>query len=113
MNNDISINIEEIKNLPDNSITDPETIRQISLWGIKNNSDELYCKIKKGFEFAGLYPNIMKPYNILNNLKDYFDTTPIEQIKKDWDELEEYDNIGPTVEEFLEETRKMNLNKPK
>jgi hypothetical protein len=64
MDNEIIINIEDIKNAPDNSITDVETIRQIALWGIKNNSNELDGKIKKGFEFAGLYPHVMTPYNL-------------------------------------------------
>jgi len=105
MDNEITINIEDIKNAPDNSITDPETIRQIALWGIKNNSNELYCKINKEFEFFGLYPEV-RQITILDGLKKYFAKTPQEQIEKDWAELEEYDEIRPTIGEFLKEMKK-------
>jgi hypothetical protein len=55
------INTDEIKSLPDKSITDPETIRQIAIHGIETGDSSLYDKIKSGFEFAGLYPfNIVK-----------------------------------------------------
>ena len=62
MNNDVTINPDEIRALPNNSITDPETIRQIALYGIALNSDELNCKIKHEFTYLGLYPHIMKPF---------------------------------------------------
>jgi hypothetical protein len=65
MDNEIIINADEIRNLPDNSITDPETIRQIALYGIKYNDNSLDHKIKKGFEFCGLYPHVMKTFNIM------------------------------------------------
>lgn len=66
MNNDITINPDEIRKLPNNSITDVETIRQIALYGIKNPNDstDLYDKIKREFEFAGLYPQVMTKFNI-------------------------------------------------
>lgn len=59
MNNDITINPEEILALPDGSITDGETIRQIALYGIKHNDSSLDCKIKREFQLNGLYPHIM------------------------------------------------------
>ncbi len=34
-------------------------------------------------------------------LKKYFDETPRDQVLKDWKETEEYDSIGPAVDEFL------------
>lgn len=40
-------------------------------------------------------------------LKKYFDETPRDQVLKDWKETEEYDSIGPVVDEFL------NNNNPK
>jgi hypothetical protein len=64
MNNDITINPEEILKMPDNSIVDRETIRQIALYGIKTNDSSLDCKIKREFQFAGLYPHVMMPFNI-------------------------------------------------
>ena len=59
--NEITINPDEIRTLPDNSIVDGETIRQIALYGIKTGDSTLYSKIRQGFEFAGLYPFAMKP----------------------------------------------------
>lgn len=64
LTNEITINSDEIINLPDNSIIDCETIRQIALYGIKNNDNSLNNKIKKGYEFCGLYPHVMEIYNI-------------------------------------------------
>lgn len=54
--------MQHILGQPDNSITDPETIRQISLLLRNNisdqNTNDITSKIKKGYEFAGLYPDI-------------------------------------------------------
>jgi hypothetical protein len=64
MNNEITINIDDIRNLPDNSIMDGEIIRQIALYSIKYNDNSLNKKIKKEFEYAGLYPFVMKSFDI-------------------------------------------------
>lgn len=40
---------------------------------------------------------------ILEELKEYFKNTPIEQIKKEWESLSEWADVGPTLEEYLEE----------
>ena len=60
MNNNITINIEEIRKLPDDSITHPETIRQIALYGMQANEccDDLYKKIRTSCEVFGLYPHV-------------------------------------------------------
>ena len=43
---------------------------------------------------------------ILDNLKEYFETTSPEQIKKDWDAAAKYDQVNsPTVDEFLNDQR--------
>lgn len=39
--------------------------------------------------------------NILESLEAYFANNTREQIEKDWAELSHYDNIGPTVNDFL------------
>ncbi len=39
--------------------------------------------------------------NFFNELKKYFDSTPREKILEDWAKSEEFDKVGPTVEEFL------------
>jgi len=62
MNNEITINPEEILLLEDGSVTDPETIRQIGLYSIAKHDNSLNCKIRKGLEFNALYPHITGPF---------------------------------------------------
>ncbi len=64
MNNEIKINPDEIRKLPNNSIEDNETIRQIGLYSSKTGDCSLNLKIKSGFEYIGLYPHIMKILDI-------------------------------------------------
>ena len=40
--------------------------------------------------------------NLLQQLKDYFDNTPKDVIEKEWHEYDKYNEIGPSVEEYLE-----------
>lgn len=42
-----------------------------------------------------------KAANIYEELKNYFENTPQDQILKDWKETEDWDKVGPTVEEFF------------
>lgn len=39
--------------------------------------------------------------NLLQGLKEYFRNTPKEQLDKDLEELEKYNEIGPDVNEYL------------
>jgi hypothetical protein len=39
-------------------------------------------------------------------LKEYFENTPRDKVLEDWAKSAEYDKIGPTVEEFLDNTNK-------
>ena len=41
--------------------------------------------------------------SILEQLKNYFNNASPEQLKKDWDELNEWNKVGPTVDEYLED----------
>ena len=59
--NEITIDPEKIRMLPDNSVTDVETIRQIALSGDRS----LFDKVKAGFEYAGLYPHVMTSFDIV------------------------------------------------
>ena len=43
--------------------------------------------------------------NILEQLKNYFKNASPEQLKKDWDELNEWNKVGPTVDEYLEDIK--------
>jgi len=65
MTDEITIDPEKIMMLPDNSVTDSETIRQIALWSIKMKDNSLNDKIRKEFHFAGLYPHVMKIHGIV------------------------------------------------
>ena len=64
INNDITIDPVEIAKLEDNSVMDLETIRQIALYYCKTGDNSLNIKIFKGFEFYGLYPYVMKNFNL-------------------------------------------------
>ena len=71
MDNEITLNIEETLKLDDNSITDAETIRQIGLittnFKLKISDDErkrLGRKVKREFQVFGLYPHVMKKFDI-------------------------------------------------
>ncbi len=60
MGNEITIDIEKIRKLPNNSVTNAETIRQISLYSLQNPNDkEIIFKIDSRFTVSGLYPHIM------------------------------------------------------
>jgi len=43
-----------------------------------------------------------KADNFLEELENYFNETPREKILADWEETKEWDNVGPTVEEYFE-----------
>ena len=63
---ELTIDVEKIRSLPNGSVTDAETIRQIAMWSIRNpNDNDLVYRIKPSLTFVGLYPHIMKPYNII------------------------------------------------
>ena len=71
MNDEVTMSVEDILKLDDDSITDAETVRQIGLITTNpsaNISDEefnsLVNKVKKNYQVCGLYPNTMKIYNI-------------------------------------------------
>lgn len=76
--NEITINIEELLKLPDNSITDSEILRQIGLLSYpkynisRGDLDTLYRKVRKGFEYCCLYPEIMTNFDIKPELLKYY-----------------------------------------
>lgn len=43
----------------------------------------------------------METNNFVEDLKKYFEETPRKKVLEDWAKSEEFDEIGPTVEEFL------------
>jgi hypothetical protein len=42
--------------------------------------------------------------DFFEKLVQYLEQTPKDQILKDWEDTKEFDEIGPTVEEFLANT---------
>ena len=44
---------------------------------------------------------------LVKGLKDYFENTPPEQLDKDFQELEVYNQIGPDALEYLDHAMKM------
>ena len=38
----------------------------------------------------------------LENLKEYFENTPQEEIDKEWKEIESFNDLGPDVLEYAE-----------
>lgn len=47
--------------------------------------------------------------NFLEELKKYFEVTPQSKVMEDWAKSKEFDKIGPTVEEFLENSQHYNV----
>lgn len=39
--------------------------------------------------------------NLVENLEKYFNETPLEQVIKDWEATAKFENVGPTLEEFM------------
>ncbi len=42
---------------------------------------------------------------LLEKLRKHLKETPHEQLVKEWEELDEWKDVGPTVEEFLKANR--------
>lgn len=58
--------LAELYKAKNGSITDTETIRKIAMFCIENpGHNALTDKVNKMCHFAGLYPHVMKTFNIL------------------------------------------------
>ncbi|MCB0514467.1 MAG: hypothetical protein R2798_00215 [Chitinophagales bacterium] len=42
--------------------------------------------------------------SIVEKLKKYFETTSDEQVLKDWEKTKEFDEVGPIMDDFLNQT---------
>jgi hypothetical protein len=69
--NEITIDIGEIYKMDNFSVTDVETIRQISLFCLRNPGHKaLYDKIDQRLHYAALYPEIIKVFDVeVDNFK--------------------------------------------
>lgn len=43
--------------------------------------------------------------NLLQKLKEYFETTSKEQLDKDWEELKKYNEIGSDMDEYIKSVK--------
>ena len=43
--------------------------------------------------------------NILQVLDEYLKNTPKEQLDKDWEELKQYNEVGPNMEEYIKSVK--------
>lgn len=105
MNNDITINIEYIRNLPDGCIDDAKTIRQISLYSIKHNDKEITKKINPMYAVHGLYPLVVETLDQIT-YPSFPDSTMtkdmLSDIFKDRKRFKEYsDNRIKELEELI------------
>ena len=39
--------------------------------------------------------------DLVNSLQKYLDNTSQEQLDKNWEKLKEWENVGPSVEEYI------------
>ncbi len=47
--------------------------------------------------------------NFFEELKKYFEATPQEKILEDWAKSAEFDNVGPSIEEFIQYSKQYNV----
>lgn len=48
---------------------------------------------------------------LFESLKEYFDNASPEQLKKDWEKLKEWENVGPTVDEYINSLKEAGIYK--
>lgn len=46
--------------------------------------------------------------NLFKSLKDYFENTPKDVLENDWKEIEPFNEIEPTINDFLKHNNKIN-----
>ena len=48
--------------------------------------------------------------NIIKGLLEYLSNTPKDQIEKDLKRLDKYNNIGPSVDEYIRKAKRLKRN---
>lgn len=71
--------------------------------------------IPENIIFESIFSDLVKEIKITNDkmslsegLKKYFAENSSEKIKADWEKSAKYDSVGPTVDEFLENNKRIN-----
>jgi hypothetical protein len=102
--------------------TDPDLIKdgvqEISenflQWFLKNKACE-YVEVKKVEHLTNKPYRVTIPEeepkqdlekDIFENLKEYYKTTPRKKVLQDWNKSAHLDKVGPTVDEFIENSNK-------
>lgn len=92
-----------------------ETLGKVA-YKVKYCSSEFYAEqLKPHKEEVSMEDDKTKPSkmkNVLAELFEHIKTTPKEDIEREFEEIEEWSNVGPTVEEFMDFCNKVN-KKPK
>ena len=57
-----------------------------------------------------LYNYLLSMGNIIKGLLEYLSNTPKDQIEKDLKRLDKYNNIGPSVDEYIRKTKRLKRN---
>lgn len=97
--NYISIRKEDIHNLKDPYDQGKETCFELVLVNEPRNEfqEVRFVADTKPVWYAKLWSTS----EMAQDLQHYFETTSQEKIDEDWKKVEEFDLVGPTVEEFL------------
>lgn len=66
-----------------------------AIWGNQMGTSSNPTSCTKKIKLIKL---IMDKHPILQKLEDYLNSTSKEQLEKDWEELKQYQNIGPTMD---------------
>lgn len=97
--NYVSIRKEDIHNLKDPYDQGKETCFELILVNEPRNEfqEVRFVADTKPVWYAKLWSTS----EMVQDLQHYLETTPQEKIDDDWKKVEEFDLVGPTVEEFL------------
>ena len=97
--------------------TDKDAIFDSIIWHLRNSVNNGKQNLSGG-ECEDYFREVVKKNNenkmkgVLAELLEHIKTTPKEDLEKEFNELEEWSNVGPTVEEFMDFCDKIN-KKPK
>jgi hypothetical protein len=97
--------VEHLTNMPYRTILPQEETKQDLEKEIFELEQEL--DIPSHLKFH----NSKKEPNFYEKLKEYFNTTPREKVLEDWKKSANLDNVGPTIDEFIENSNEERLKK--
>ena len=64
--------------------------------------EEIKCKVDDQHHYEKSNREVINPMkNVLAELLEHIKTTPKEELEREFEEIKEWSNVGPTVEEFM------------